>query len=112
MAERKSDQAVEAFSAPRTLLREAQMEARRRGLSKSGFYRYCLAKELGADNETAIKVAEHAAVGNFGIIQVGDNNEASHNLSTLASDAPGRRRVNYKKDLAEKDKKKRKGRKK
>lgn len=58
MGARKPDQAVDAFSAPKDLLHAAQVEAKRRGLSKSGFYRYCLAKEVGYSDSAALAVAE------------------------------------------------------
>lgn len=67
--ERKESQTVEAFSAPKELLREAQLEAKRRRLSKSGFYRYCLARELGRDEEASLRIAEHAGTGNFQVIK-------------------------------------------
>lgn len=68
--QRKDDQAVDAFSAPKELLQQAQLAAKARGMTKSGFYRYCLAKELGASEEKAISLATHAGVGNFNVIQV------------------------------------------
>jgi hypothetical protein len=58
MGARKSDQAVDAFSAPKDLLHAAQLEAKRRGLSKSGFYRYCLAKEVGYSDSAALALAD------------------------------------------------------
>ncbi|MDE1170442.1 MAG: hypothetical protein PW734_04400 [Verrucomicrobium sp.] len=67
--ERREDQAVDAFSASRELLRAAHLEAKRRGMTKSGFYRYCLAKELGVSEEGALKVAEHAGAGQFEVME-------------------------------------------
>ena len=69
MGERKPDQKVDAFSASRGLLRAAQLEAKKRGWSKSGFYRYCLAKELGYSDPEAVKLIEHANVGNFSVTE-------------------------------------------
>lgn len=60
MGARKTDQAVDAFSAPKDLLHAAHLEAKRRGLSKSGFYRYCLAKELDYSDSAALALAETA----------------------------------------------------
>jgi hypothetical protein len=70
MSARKPDQAVDAFSAPKTLLNAAHVEAKKRHMSKSGFYRYCLAKEVGYCEEDALRVAEHAGVGNFETVPV------------------------------------------
>lgn len=67
--ERRDDQAVEAFSAPRDLLRHAQLEAKRRGMTKSGFYRYCLAKALGKSEEEALLLSAHASIGHFEVIK-------------------------------------------
>lgn len=71
MGARKPDQAVDAFSAPRSLLRAAQLAAKKRGMSKSGFYRYCLAKEVGFSETDAMQFAEHASVGAFTVIEGG-----------------------------------------
>lgn len=68
MGARKSDQAVDAFSAPRTLLRAAQMEAKRRRMTKSAFYRFCLAKTLGHTEAEAMEIAEHASTFSFTVI--------------------------------------------
>lgn len=62
---RDENQKVDAFSAPKDLLRKAQLEAKKRRWSKSGFYRYCLARELGYSEVESAHIAEHAAVGNF-----------------------------------------------
>jgi hypothetical protein len=53
---------VDAFSAPRSLLAKAAAAALRKGMTKSGFYRYCLAKELGYDEAEALVFAEHGGV--------------------------------------------------
>lgn len=62
--QRRSDQKAEAFSAPKSLLAAAGAEATRRRMTKSGFYRYCLAKELGYSEADAMELAEHRAVTN------------------------------------------------
>lgn len=62
--QRKSDQDVTAFSAPKSLLREAIVRANEMGMSKTGFYRYCLAKELGYSAEDARALAEHRGAVN------------------------------------------------
>lgn len=79
--ERKESQTVEAFSAPKELLREAQLEAKRRRLSKSGFYRYCLARELGRNEEESLRIAEHAGTGNFQVIKVGGDGKGGTSLA-------------------------------
>src|SRR5260370_33163197 len=67
--ERSETQAVDAFSAPRDLLRSAHLLAKKRRMTKSGFYRYCLAKEVGYSEPDALRIAEHASIGTFQIIQ-------------------------------------------
>lgn len=62
---RNTEQAVDTFSAPKSLLHYAHLEAKKRRMTKSGFYRYCLAKELGHDEATALRVSEHAGIGGF-----------------------------------------------
>jgi hypothetical protein len=69
MAERKPDQSVDAFSAPKSLLRAAQLEAKRRRMSKSAFYRYCLAKEVGYTDAQANELTGHAGTGVFNVIE-------------------------------------------
>lgn len=59
---RNEDQKVDAFSAPKDLLRAAGVEALKRGMTKSGFYRYCLAKECGYSEAEAVIYAEHGSV--------------------------------------------------
>ncbi len=60
--QRRADQGVDAFSAPKELLARAAAEALRRGMTKTGFYRYCLAKELGYPEEEALEFASHRAL--------------------------------------------------
>ena len=38
-------------------------------MTKSGFYRYCLAKEVGYDEDCALRVAENPSAGNFAVIE-------------------------------------------
>ena len=61
---RKDDQSVDAFSAPKDLLAKAKSRASELKMTKSGFYRYCLAKALGYSEEDAKKFSEHRAVLN------------------------------------------------
>lgn len=55
---RATDQKVEAFSAPIDFLKECREEAARRGMTKSGFYRYALAKELGYTEDDALRLSK------------------------------------------------------
>ena len=59
---RASTERVDAFTAPKALLMRAWAEALRRGWTKSGFYRYCLAKEIGMTEEEALRYAQHRGV--------------------------------------------------
>jgi hypothetical protein len=59
---RSDDQTVEAFSLPKDLLEVAKVRAAAKGMSKSGYFRYCLAKELGYSEEEALSMANHRAV--------------------------------------------------
>ena len=61
---RKDDQSVDAFSAPKDLLAKAKRRAVELKMTKSGFYRYCLAKALGYSEEEARLFSEHRAVLN------------------------------------------------
>lgn len=61
---RRSDQSVDAFSLPKKLLAESKARAAKLRMTKSGFYRYCLAKQLGYSEADAILLAEHRAVLN------------------------------------------------
>ncbi len=86
MTKRKADQAVDAFSAPRSLLNAAHIEAKKRRMSKSGFYRYCLAREVGYSQAAALQIAEHAQIGNFTTLRTSDE---------PAAPLPKKRDVNY-----------------
>jgi hypothetical protein len=59
---RAKTEKVEAFSAPRELLELAKSRAAELGMTASGYYRYCLAKELGYSEPHALQIASHGAV--------------------------------------------------
>lgn len=59
---RKSDQKVEAFSASKELLKKATARAAKLGLTKSGYFRYALALELGHSMSEALAIGEHRQV--------------------------------------------------
>lgn len=61
---RRPDQTVEAFSLPRSLLTEALQRAAALRMTKSGYFRYCLALELGYSESEAMDLAQHGAVSN------------------------------------------------
>lgn len=61
---RRKDQSVDAFSLPTDLLERAKGRAAKLQMTRSGFYRYCLAKELGYSEADARLFAEHRAVLN------------------------------------------------
>lgn len=88
--QRADHQTVDAFSAPRDLLRAAQEEAKRRRMTKSGFYRYCLAKELGMTGDEAEQLAAHASIGNFSVVQ-SNSPHATQNVFSSSSAAPARK---------------------
>lgn len=62
---RARDQAVEAFSAPRDLLARAKARAAELGMTKSGYFRYSLALELGYTREEAELLGEHRQVSSL-----------------------------------------------
>lgn len=86
---RKDDQAVDAFSAPKSLISEAKARAAGMRLTKSGFYRYCLAKMLGRSEDEALEIAEHGSVRN----SIAAMNDSSGTLPPLAKPEPN---PNYK----------------
>jgi hypothetical protein len=86
--ERRDNQAVDAFSAPRSLIRAAQEKAKAMRLTKSGFYRYCLAKELGKSEEESLRVAEHGSVGQFGLIKDSPNSSITGVQKNFSGHAP------------------------
>lgn len=53
---------MEAFTASVELLQAAEKRAAELGMTKSGFYRYCLAKEIGLTEEQAKGFGDHRAV--------------------------------------------------
>lgn len=56
---------MEAFSAPKELLAQAKARAGVKRMSKSGFMRYCLAKELGYSEIDADEIALHGTIRNL-----------------------------------------------
>jgi hypothetical protein len=96
---RRNDQSVDAFSLPKKLLAESKARAAELRMTKSGFYRYCLAKELGYDEASALLMAEHRAVLNsveqdLSAAAMNDRPASSEKVSA-AVEAAGKM-VNYK----------------
>jgi hypothetical protein len=60
--ERAADQAVEAFSIPRELRQAATDKAHSMGMTKSGFYRYCIALGVGLDESVARNLGQFMPV--------------------------------------------------
>lgn len=63
--ERKADQQIASFSAPKSLIALADAEARKRKMNRTGFFRFCLAKELGYSDDAAKEMSMHMSVQNF-----------------------------------------------
>lgn len=61
---RKKGQTVDAFSLPASLLSAARLKAVSMGFTRSGYYRYALAKELGYGEEQARQLADNQATQN------------------------------------------------
>ena len=61
---RRKDQSVDAFSLPVELFEKARTRAAEFKMTRSGFYRFCLAKMLGYSEADALKLSEHRAVLN------------------------------------------------
>lgn len=61
---RRKDQSVDAFSLPVELLAKAKARASALQMTRSGYYRYCLAIELGYTEAEARQFAVHRAVLN------------------------------------------------
>lgn len=59
---RGQDQAVEAFSLPKDLLKTAKQRAAEKGMTKSGYFRYCLGLEMGMTEEQARALALHGSI--------------------------------------------------
>jgi len=60
--QRSDSQAVEAFSAPKDLLRHARQRAVTLGMTMSGYLRYVVALELGYSEADARDLALHPSV--------------------------------------------------
>jgi hypothetical protein len=90
---RAKDQRVDAFSAPKALLAAAKMAAIKLRMTKSGFYRYALAHELGYSESEALAVAEHLGVGNA--VEAMREEYKSESPATDAGPAPARQPVSY-----------------
>lgn len=55
---RHSSQTVDSFTLPKSLLQQALDRAYKLDMSKSGYFRYCLAKELGYTEEESLEFSE------------------------------------------------------
>ena len=86
---RRNDQSVDAFSLPTDLLNKAKSRAAELKMTKSGFYRYCLAKELGFTETQAMLYAEHRAVLNSvdAVISENPSPEAASEETTSSKSA-------------------------
>jgi hypothetical protein len=62
--ERRKDQDLVAFSAPKALIVASKAEAVRREMTYSGFCRLALAKVLGYSDEDARELALHGSIRN------------------------------------------------
>jgi hypothetical protein len=59
---RRDNQEVVAFSASKQLIAQADQRAVERGMTRSGYYRFCLARELGYSEEEAKAIGQHGAI--------------------------------------------------
>lgn len=104
---RSSDQTIEAFSLSKDLLNAAKLRAAKHNMSKSGYFRYCLAKELGYPEEDAVAIAAHGSVQR--LIQNMANQETVLNDSAAeltgagASAKKGQTRYRISKDIQNND---------
>jgi hypothetical protein len=57
----KDNQTIEAFSASRELLAQAKVRAAQLSMSKSGYFRYAIAKEIGYSESEARDISLHGA---------------------------------------------------
>jgi len=57
----KDSQTIEAFSASRALLAQTKVRAAQLSMSKSGYFRYAIAKELGYSEAEARDLSLHGA---------------------------------------------------
>ena len=83
---RNESEAVDAFSAPRVLLAAARKRAAALRMSKSGFYRYCLAKELGYDQAAALLVAEPRSISKFVEAEIPLSSDAAKTAAYLLNE--------------------------
>lgn len=83
---------MDAFSAPKSLLETAKIVAAKKRMTKSGFYRYCLAKECGFSEEEAIRIAEPRAIansiGNYITQDVSGVGNTAHQTNFFSGGAP------------------------
>ena len=79
-------ESVDAFSASKTLLAAARLRAASLRMSKSGFYRYCLAKELGFDQAAALLVAEPRSISKFVEAEIPLSSDAAKTAAYLLND--------------------------
>ena len=96
-SERSADQKVETFSAPLDFVNQAKATAKKRGMTVSGFYRYCLALELGWSRESAEKLSRYMPIARMelptaalhdGVSSAVDQANGEH-LEKLASGSAG-----------------------
>jgi hypothetical protein len=57
----KDGQTIEAFSASRELLAQTKVRAAKLSMSKSGYFRYAIAKEMGYSETEARDISLHGA---------------------------------------------------
>ncbi len=57
----KDSQTIEAFSASREMLAQTKVRAAQLSMSKSGYFRYAIAKELGYSEGEARDISLHGA---------------------------------------------------
>jgi len=57
----KDSQTIEAFSASRELLAQTKVRAAQLSMSKSGYFRYAIAKEMGYSETEARDISLHGA---------------------------------------------------
>jgi hypothetical protein len=100
---RRSDQSVDAFSLPVDLLAQAKARAAAMKMTKSGFYRYCLARTLGYSEDEARKFSVHRAVLNsvetaLRLTEVSSSNGSDHANYLAAKAKP----VSYRKRASKK----------
>lgn len=92
---RKADQSVDAFSLPNDLLAKAKAKAIEMRMTKSGFYRYCLAKFLGYSEEDARGYAEHRAVLNSLEAAMVSRDKSNSKIAAKEAEFLGGQKVSY-----------------